>query len=69
MSRSRNNAQWLFVLPVASIGWWALGYPPGWEWLLFPVIPTMGISVGALITLGSVVIGLYAGLIWLRDNV
>ena len=68
MSRSHSNAQWLFVLPVVSIGWWALGYPPGWGWLLFPVIPTMGISVGALITLGTVVIGLYAGVIWLRDN-
>jgi hypothetical protein len=28
----------------------------------------MGVSLGVLITLGAVVVGLYAGLLWLRDN-
>jgi hypothetical protein len=56
------------VLPFAGLGWWALGYPPGWGWLIFPVIPTMGITVGLLITLAAVVVGMYAGLIWLRQN-
>ena len=62
------NATWLTLLPVAGIGWWLLGFPPGWGWLLFPFIPSMGVSVGILITLATVVVGLYAGLIWLRDH-
>jgi hypothetical protein len=56
------------LLPVAGIGWWLLGFPPGWGWLIFPFISSMGVSMGLLITLGTVVVGLYAGLIWLRDN-
>jgi hypothetical protein len=63
------NTRWFMLLPMASIGWWLLGFPPGWGWLLFPIIPSMGLSVGVLIALGSVVVGLYAGLLWLRDNV
>ena len=47
----------------------ALGFPPGWDWLFFAIIPTMGVSWAVLITLGAVVVGLYAGLIWLRDTV
>lgn len=62
------NTRWFMLLPVACIGWWVLGFPPGWEWLFFPIIPSMGVSVGVLIALGSVVLGLYAGLLWLRDN-
>jgi hypothetical protein len=63
------NTRWFMLLPMASIGWWLLGFPPGWGWLLFPIIPSMGLSVGVLIALGSVVVGLYAGLLWLRDNI
>jgi hypothetical protein len=62
------NTRWLTLLPVASIGWWAFGFPPRWGWLLFPFIPSMGVSVALLITFGTVVVGLYAGLIWLRDT-
>jgi hypothetical protein len=29
----------------------------------------MGVSVGVLITLGAVVVGLYAGVAWLRENI
>jgi hypothetical protein len=47
----------------------AARFPAGLDWLLFPIIPSMGVSVGVLIALGSVVVGLYAGLLWLRDNV
>jgi hypothetical protein len=69
MSDAHRTYRWLTVLPVACIFWWALGFPPGWDWLIFPIIPTMGVSWGVIITLGTVVVGLYAGLIWLRENV
>ena len=58
----------LLVVPVAGIGWWLLGFPPGWGWLVVPLIPTMSISVGILVTLATVVIGGFAGLAWLRNN-
>jgi hypothetical protein len=70
MSDVRKNSRWFaLLLPIAGIGWWTLGYPPGWDWFYFPIIPTMAVSWGPLITLGTVVVGLYAGPIWLRDNV
>jgi hypothetical protein len=68
MRTSRKFSRRLTFLPLLFIGWWALGYPPGWGWLLFPIIPTMGVSVGVLLTLATVVVGLYAGLIWLREQ-
>jgi len=52
-----------------GIAWWLLGFPPGWDWVFWPVIPTMGVSVGLLITLATVLIGLYGGVLWLRDHV
>jgi hypothetical protein len=58
----------LLLLPLAGLGWWVLGFPPGWGWLILPIIPTMPVSVGLLITLGTVVFGAYAGLAWLRSN-
>jgi len=58
----------LLLLPLAGIGWWLLGFPPGWGWLVVPVIPTMPVSVGSLISLVAVVVGAYAGLAWLRQN-
>lgn len=60
---------WLLIVPVAGIGWWMLGFPPGWGWLILPIIPTMPVSVGMLLTLATVVFGLYAGLAWLRNNI
>jgi hypothetical protein len=63
-----KTSRFMFV-PVAGIGWWALGYPPGWDWLIFPLIPSMGVSVGVLVTFGTVLVGIYAALIWLRNNV
>jgi hypothetical protein len=59
---------WLLVLPVAGIGWWMLGFPPGWGWLVIPLIPTMPVNVGMLVALATVVIGAYAGLAWVRNN-
>jgi hypothetical protein len=59
---------WLMLLPVAGIGWWALGFPPGWGWLVIPPIPTMPVNAGEVISLGLVVVGLYAGLAWFRNN-
>ncbi len=58
----------LLLLPFAGIGWWLLGFPPGWGWLVVPMIPTMPVSVGLLITFGTVVVGAYAGLAWLRNS-
>ena len=60
---------WLLILPLAGIGWWLLGFPPGWGWLVIPVIPTMPITIGMLVTLATVVIGAYAGVAWLRNNI
>ena len=62
---------WLLILPLAGISWWLLGFPPGWGWLVIPVIPvipTMPITIGMLVTLATVVIGAYAGVAWLRNN-
>jgi hypothetical protein len=59
---------WFLVLPVAGIGWWLLGFPPGWGWLLVPLIPTMPVNAAELVSLVCVVIGAYAGLAWLRSN-
>ena len=58
----------LLILPVLGVGWWLLGFPPGWGWLIMPVIPTMPISLGMLVSLATVVVGAYAGLAWLRSN-
>jgi hypothetical protein len=59
---------WLMIVPFAGIGWWLLGFPPGWGWLVLPVIPSMPVSIGVLLTLATVVFGAYAGLAWLRSN-
>jgi hypothetical protein len=60
---------WLLILPLAGISWWLLGFPPGWGWLVIPVIPTMPVTIGMLVTLATVVIGAYAGVAWLRNNI
>jgi hypothetical protein len=59
---------WLLVLPVAGVGWWLLGFPPGWGWLVVPVLAGMPVNLGMLITLATVVIGAYSGLVWYRNN-
>jgi hypothetical protein len=59
---------WLMIVPVAGVGWWLLGFPPAWGWLVLPIVPTMPVSFGMLVTLATVVFGAYAGLAWLRNN-
>jgi hypothetical protein len=58
----------LTLLPIGGIGWWLMGFPPGWSWLILPVFPPMPVSFGMLLVLGMVVFGCYGGLIWLRDH-
>jgi hypothetical protein len=59
----------LMLLPIAGGLWWLLGFPPGWGWLILPVVPGMPVSVGMLVVLAAVVIAAYSGLIWLRTNI
>ena len=59
---------WLLVLPVGELGWGMLGFPPGWGWLVLPMIPSMPVSFGMLLVLATVVIGAYAGLAWVRNS-
>jgi hypothetical protein len=56
------------VLPIPAVGWWLLGFPPGWGWLVLPMFPSMPVSLGMLLVLAIVVIGAYSGLAWLRNN-
>jgi hypothetical protein len=60
---------WLMLLPVAGLGWWMLGFPPGWAWITVPIIPETPVNLGELIAMGTVVLGLYGGLVWLRNNI
>ena len=62
------TSPFVLALPVAGIGWWLLGFPPGWGWLVVPMIPGMPVTFGMLVTLATIVIGAYAGLAWLRNN-
>jgi hypothetical protein len=62
------DPRWLLVLPVGGIGWWLLGFPPGWGWIVLPVLPGMPVTVGMLLVLATVVIGAYSFLIWYRGN-
>lgn len=59
---------WFILLPFGGIAWWLLGFPPGWDWIVLPLVPPMPISLGFVVVLGSVVVGLCAGLVWVRDN-
>jgi hypothetical protein len=56
------------ALPVAGIGWWMLGFPPGWGWIVVPMIPGMPVTLGMLLVLATVVIGAYSLLFWYRSN-
>jgi hypothetical protein len=62
------GSPWYLLVPVAGVSWWLLGFPPGWGWLVVPVIPSMPITVGMLLSLATVVFGLYAALAWYRNN-
>jgi hypothetical protein len=49
--------------------WWLLGFPPGWGWLVLPMIPGMPVTVGMPVVLAAVVIGGYSALVWLRNTI
>ena len=59
---------WLLLLPVAGVGWWLLGFPPGWGWIVQPMLPYMPVNVGMLVVLATVVAGAYGALAWWRNN-
>jgi hypothetical protein len=59
---------WLLLLPFGGVAWWLMGFPPGWGWIVLPIVPTMPVSVGMLVVLATVVVGAYAGLAWFRGN-
>lgn len=62
------GSPWLMFLPVGGAVWWLLGFPPGWGWLVLPMIPNMPVSLGMLVVLAAVVVGGYSALVWLRGN-
>ena len=47
---------WPVLLPVPGLGWWLLGFPPGWGWLVQPMLPPMPVSLGMLVVLALVVV-------------
>lgn len=59
---------WLTLLPIGGIAWWLLGFPPGWGWLVLPIVPPMPVNIGEVVVFGTIVVGLYGGLAWLRNN-
>ncbi len=59
---------WPVLLIPAGLGWWLLGFPPGWGWIVTPIMPTMPVNAGELLALIAVVVGLYGGLVWFRNN-
>jgi hypothetical protein len=56
------------LLPIPAVGWWLLGFPPGWGWLVLPMFPSTPISGGMVVVLATVVIAAYSGLAWWRNN-
>ena len=49
---------WPILLPIPAVGWWLLGFPPGWGWLVAPMFPPMPISVGILVVFALVLVGM-----------
>jgi len=47
---------WPVLLPVPGLGWWLLGFPPGWGWLVQPMLPPMPVSLGMLVVLALVLV-------------
>jgi hypothetical protein len=59
---------WPFLFPVFGIGWWLLGFPPGWGWLVTPMFPDMPVTVGMLVVLATLVVGLALFVRFTLDN-
>ena len=49
---------WPLGIPLSGLIWWLLGFPPGWGWVAAPMFPTMPISVGMLVVMATLVVGL-----------
>ena len=50
---------WPLVLPLPGLGWWLLGFPPGGAWLIAPLFPSIPISLGTLLILLLVLVGVW----------
>ena len=59
---------WPILLPIPAVGWWLLGFPPGWGWLILPMLPSMPISLGVLVVFALVLLGLGAAIRLALDN-
>jgi hypothetical protein len=59
---------WPILLPIPVVGWWLLGFPPGWGWLVAPMLPAMPISVGGLIVVALVLVGMASAIRLALDN-
>jgi len=59
---------WPILLPVPAVGWWLLGFPPGWGWLVAPMVPSMPISLGVLVVLALVLVGMATAIRLALDN-
>ena len=62
------SSVWLIFLPLPAALWWWLGFPPGWGWVVLPMMPGMPVSLGELLVLVAFIIGGFAALVWLRNN-
>ena len=51
-------SSWPMLLPIPAVGWWLLGFPPGWGWLVAPMLPSMPVSLGVLVVFALVLLGL-----------
>jgi hypothetical protein len=56
------------LIPFFGIGWWWLGFPPGWGWIIVPIFPPMPISFGDLVVFALVLIGIGWGLRFAIEN-
>jgi hypothetical protein len=56
------------LLPIGGIGWWVLGFPPGWGWIVLPMFPPMPVNFGEVVVLATVVVACYGGLVWFRGH-
>ena len=59
---------WPILLPIPGVGWWLLGFPPGWGWLVAPMLPSMPISLGGLVVFALMLVGMGAAVRLALDN-
>jgi hypothetical protein len=56
------------LVAIPGLGWWWLGFPPGWGWLVLPMFPAMPVSFGMLVVMALVLVSLGAGLRLVLNN-